>query len=72
MGISDAEHSGLEQEVQLEVYLEALVDVWRDGVITPDDSERLERLRDRFRISADEHMRLEKQIRQDILKQRLA
>jgi hypothetical protein len=56
--------------MQIEIYLEAIVEGWRDGAITPEDSEKLDLLRENFKISADEHLRLEKQVRQEILKQR--
>jgi hypothetical protein len=69
-GISSEEHDGLEQEIQLEVYLGTIADAWQDGHITPEDSERLDGLRDKFKISAEEHLRLEKQVRAEILKQR--
>ena len=69
-GISDQEHSGLEQEVQLEIYLEAIMTGWKDGAITPQDSEKLDELRDKFKISAEEHLRLEKQVRHEILRQK--
>ena len=68
--ISDQTHANLEQEIQLEIYLQAIVSGWKDGSITPEDSERLDMLREKFHISADEHLRLEKQVRREILKQR--
>ena len=70
MGISDQEHTDLEQEVQLEIYLQAIVDSWKSGSITPQDLDRLDILRERFNISAEEHLRLEKQVRQEVLRQR--
>ena len=70
LGITDDEHSGLEQEMQLEIYLEALVDGWRDGAISPEESERLDVLREAFGLSAEEHIRLERQVRHEILKQK--
>jgi hypothetical protein len=69
-GLTQKEHESLQQEVQIEIYLQAITDVWQDGVITPQDSELLEQLRDQFNISAEEHLRLEKQIRREILKQK--
>jgi len=69
-GLSKEEHELLQQEVQIEIYLQAVADVWRDGVITPQDSERLDQLREQFSISAEEHLRLEKQVRKEILKQK--
>ena len=70
MGISDQDHMDLEQEVQLEIYLQAIVDSWKSGSITPQDLDRLDILRERFNISAEEHLRLEKQVRQEVLRQR--
>ncbi len=70
MGINDQENIDLEQEVQLEIYLQAIVDSWKSGSITPQDLDRLDILRERFKISAEEHLRLEKQVRQEILRQR--
>ncbi len=66
--ISDQQHQELVQEMQLGIYLQALVDGWKDGVITPEDSERLDMLREKFNISAEEHLRLERQVRRDILR----
>ena len=43
---------------------------WQDGHITPEDSERLDVMREKFQIGAEEHLRLEKQVRQEILRQR--
>ena len=68
MGISDEEHASLEQEAQLEIYLHAIVDSWKNGSITPQDLDRLDVLREKFNISAEEHMRLEKQVRHEILR----
>ena len=70
LGIDNDQHSSLEQEIQLEIYLEAIVEGWKDGAITPEDSEKLDVLREKFSISAEEHLRLEKQVRREILKQR--
>jgi len=53
LGITQEEHSGLEQEIQLEIYLEALVEGWRDGAISPEESERLDVLREAFGLSAE-------------------
>jgi hypothetical protein len=70
MGISDEEHESLEQEVRLEIYLYAIVDCWKNGSLTAQDLDRLDTLREKFNISAEEHMRLEKHVRQEILRQR--
>jgi hypothetical protein len=70
LNISDKQHTDLVQEMQLGIYLQALVDGWKDGAITPEDSERLDMLREKFNISAEEHLRLERQVRRDILKHR--
>lgn len=70
LGITQEEHGGLEQEIQLEIYLEALVEGWRDGAITPQESERLDVLREAFGLTAEEHIRLERQVRHEILKQK--
>jgi hypothetical protein len=50
--------------------LQAIVDSWKNGSITPQDFDRLDILREKFNISAETHMRLEKQVRQEILRQR--
>ena len=60
----------MQQEVQLGIYLQAIVDGWKGGVITPQDSEKLDQLREQFHIPAEEHLRLEKQVRREILKQK--
>jgi len=54
----------------MEIYLQTIADVWKDGVITPQDSDRMDHLREQFNISAEEHLRLEKQVRKEILKQK--
>jgi hypothetical protein len=70
LGLTQADHEAIRQEVQLGIYLQAIVDGWKNGVITPQDSEKLDQLREQFQISAEEHLRLEKQVRKEILKQK--
>jgi hypothetical protein len=70
LGLTQADHEAIQQEVQLGIYLQAIVDGWKNGVITPQDSEKLDQLREQFHISAEEHLRLEKQVRREILKQK--
>lgn len=68
--ISEREQAVLLPEIYLEIYYDAIVDSWKDGSISHEDSERLERLREIFGISADEHFRLEKKVRQELIKKR--
>lgn len=68
--ISEREQAVLLPEIHLEIYYDAIVDSWKDGSISHEDSERLERLREIFGISADEHFRLEKKVRQELIKKR--
>lgn len=67
-GLNETECTQLEQQVHWEVYLDALVTAWLNGAITPVDSERLDSLRDKLRISAELHLKLERKVRQEILK----
>lgn len=67
-GLNETECAQLEQQVHWEVYLDALVTAWLNGAITPVDSERLDLLRDKLRISAELHLKLERKVRQEILK----
>ncbi len=67
-GLDETECTQLEQQVQWEVYLDALVKAWLNGAITPVDSERLDLLRDKLKISADLHLKLERKVRHEILK----
>jgi hypothetical protein len=70
LGLSEQDHESVQQEIQIEIYLQAILDGWKDGAITPQDSERLDQLREQFHISAEEHLRLEKQVRREILRQK--
>lgn len=70
LGISEREQSDLLQEIHLEIYYDAILDSWKDGSVSYEDSERLESLREIFGISADEHFRLEKQVRQELIKKK--
>ena len=65
--ITESAHAKMELEVQWEVYLEAMVEAWRNGAITPEESEHLALLRERLHISAEVHLKLDRKIRQIIL-----
>ena len=63
LGITDADHTIVEREVQVEAYTEALQAAWKAGVLTPDDTRTHENLRQLYGISMEEHLVIEKEIR---------
>lgn len=67
-GITEEDRSRYEQEAQWMVYSEVLVRAWLNGAITSADSELLDDLRTSFGISAEFHMKLERKVRQEILR----
>lgn len=58
----------METSAKSEAYINALRTVWSDGVVTPEESDFLTSLRDKLGIPADEHFRLEGQIRKEVKK----
>lgn len=67
LGLTDDEHKRIEQQVRMEIYSQAIVGVWQNGVGTTRDFDRLDVLRDELSISADDHMRLEREARRHAL-----
>ena len=47
-------------------YMAHLREVWRDGLVTPEEAETLEALRKSLNISAEEHFKLEGQVRKEM------
>ncbi len=45
-------------------YIAHLREVWKDGLVTPEEAEALETLRMSLNISAEEHFKLEAQVPQ--------
>lgn len=66
LGLSDQEFLKIENEKKSTSYVGHLREVWKDGFVTPEDAERLEALRKSLNISAEEHLRLEAQIRKEM------
>lgn len=48
----------------LEVYEDALVKVWADGVVTEEEQEELDRLKEQLGVGSEEHERMEKEVRE--------
>lgn len=66
--MTEAKFGELEEGTKNEAYLNALRSVWSDGVVTPDESDFLTSLREKLSIPADEHFKLEGQIRKELKK----
>jgi hypothetical protein len=64
-GMSDADFAKMESESGSSSYIAHLREVWEDGVVTPEESEKLEALRKSLNISAEEHFKLEAQVRKE-------
>ncbi|MFZ4619276.1 MAG: hypothetical protein ACOYNS_01850 [Bacteroidota bacterium] len=58
----------LEEGTKNEAYMNALRSVWSDGVVTPEESDFLTSLREKLSIPADEHFKLEGQVRKELKK----
>jgi Tellurite resistance protein TerB len=65
-GISDQDFAKMENESGSSSYIAHLRDVWKDGVVTPEEAEKLESLRNALKISAEEHFKLEAQVRKEL------
>lgn len=66
--MTEAKFGALEADTRGDAYINALRSVWSDGVVTPDESDFLTTLREKLGIPADEHFRLEGQIRKEVKK----
>ncbi len=66
--MTEAKFGEMEAGAKNEAYLNALRNVWSDGVVTPEESDFLTSLRDKLGIPADEHFKLEGQIRKELKK----
>jgi hypothetical protein len=65
IGLSDSEFASLEQSTQSSSYIAAMHEVWKDGIVTPEEAEHLENLRQTLNVSAEEHLKLESQLRRE-------
>ena len=65
-GIPDDEFAKMENESGSSSYIAHLREVWKDGVVTPEEAEKLEALRNALKISAEEHFKLEAQVRKEM------
>jgi hypothetical protein len=66
--MTEAKFGEMEAGAKNEAYMNALRNVWSDGVVTPEESDFLTSLRDKLGIPADEHFKLEGQIRKELKK----
>lgn len=65
LGFSDADFAAMESATRSSSYLAALREVWKDGVVTPEEADHLEYLRKLLNVPAEEHLKLESQIRRE-------
>ena len=65
LGFSDADFAAMESATRSSSYLAALREVWKDGVVTPEEADHLEHLRKLLNVPAEEHLKLESQIRRE-------
>jgi hypothetical protein len=66
--MTESKFGEMEASSKSDAYINALRAVWSDGVVTPDESDFLTSLREKLGIPADEHFRLEGQIRKEVKK----
>gem|GEM_PF-1936031 len=66
--MTDEKFSEIEKVTKNEAYEGALRAVWSDGVVTPDESDFLQSLREKLGIPAEEHFKLESLIRKELKK----
>ena len=65
LGFSEADFDAMESATRSSSYLAALREVWKDGVVTPEEADHLEHLRKLLNVPAEEHLKLESQIRRE-------
>ncbi len=66
--MNDQKFKELELSTKSEAYANALRNVWHDGSVTPEESEFLTSLREKLGVPAEEHFKLESQIRKEVKK----
>jgi hypothetical protein len=66
VGLSDQEFAKMGEENRSSSYIAHLREVWKDGLITPEEAEKLESLRKTLNISAEEHFKIEAQVRKEM------
>ncbi len=66
--MNDQKFKELEVSTKSEAYKNALRSVWLDGHVTPDESDFLTSLREKLGVPAEEHFKLESQIRKEVKK----
>lgn len=66
--MTEAKFGVMEEATKNEAYTNALRSVWADGVVTPEESDFLTTLREKLSIPADEHFKLEGQVRKELKK----
>ena len=66
--MTEAKFGVMEEATKNEAYANALRSVWADGVVTPEESDFLTALREKLSIPADEHFKLEGQVRKELKK----
>lgn len=66
--MTDGKFTEMEGSTKTEAYANALRSVWKDSVVTPEESDFLNSLREKLGISAEEHFKFESQIRKELQK----
>lgn len=66
IGLTDEDFAKIENEKKSTSYIGQLREAWKDGSITPAEAEKLEGLRKTLNISAEEHLKLEAQVRKEM------
>ncbi|MBW7888779.1 MAG: hypothetical protein H3C35_10550 [Bacteroidetes bacterium] len=66
--MTEGKFTEMESGTKNEAYINALRGVWKDSVVTPEESDFLNSLREKLGISAEEHFKLESQIRKELQK----
>ena len=65
LGVSDVDFAAMESATRSASYLAALREVWKDGIVTPEEADHLENLRKLLSVPAEEHLKLESQLRRE-------
>lgn len=66
--MSDSKFGEMETGTKSDAYINALRAVWSDGLVRPEESDFLTSLREKLGIPAEEHFKLESQIRKEVKK----
>ena len=64
--IADDEYAQFEQRATIEAYTDAVRTAWQNGFLSRHSVERLGRLRNDLNISAEQHLTIEQNIREEL------